>query len=222
MIHKIRGAIFDMDGTLIDSLMLWDIIWEAFGKTYLGKEGFRPSEQADKAIRTMTLRDGMEMIHETCGIGGSGEELLEAANTIIRNFYANEVQLKPGAKEFLDICREKGIKMCIASATGPKLLKTAIDHCEIGDYFSHVLSCAQIGKGKDQPDIYLAAMEKLGTTKEETCVFEDSAVAISTAHNMGLMTVAIYDQYNYGQEEMRQTADAYIAEGQTLMRLIDN
>ena len=209
-----------MDGTLIDSLMLWDIIWESFGRTYLGREGYRLPEQADKAIRTMTLRDGMEMIHETCGLGESGTELLEAANAIIRNFYANEVQLKPGVREFLNSCRERGIKMCIASATGPKLLKTAIDRCEIGDYFSHILSCAQLGKGKDQPDIYLAAMEQLGTTKEETCVFEDSAVAIATAHNMGLMTVAIYDQYNYGQDEMRRTADAYIAEGETLLKLV--
>ena len=97
-----------------------------------------------------------------------------------------------------------------------------MEHCGIGAYFTDILSCAKIGKGKDQPDIYLAAMECLGTTKEETCVFEDSAVAIATAHKLGLKTVAIYDRYNYGQEEMRATADAYIADGETLMRLVAN
>jgi len=219
MINQIKGAIFDMDGTLIDSLMLWDIIWEAFGKKY-GVDNFRPSDEADKAIRTMTLKDGMKMIYDQYGIGESGEELLEEANRIIREFYCEKVQLKAGVRDFLDNCRSRGIKMCIASATGPKLLQCAIDHCEIGSYFSGILSCAKIGKGKDQPDIYLAAMEQLGTTKEDTCVFEDSAVAIDTAHKMGLKTVAIYDKFNYGQEQMKQTADAYIAEGETLMRLV--
>ena len=220
MLNKIKGAIFDMDGTLIDSLMLWDIIWDSFGKKF-GKENFRPSDEADKAIRTMTLKDGMQMIHEVCGIGESGAELLEEANRIIRDFYANEVQLKPGVRDFLEHCHKRGIKMCIASATGPKLLQLAIDHCGIGQYFSNVFSCGQIGKGKDQPDIYLAAMEHLGTKKEQTCVFEDSAVAIATAHKLGTKTVAIYDQFNYGQEEMRATADVYVADGETLMKLIE-
>ncbi len=220
MLDKIKGAIFDMDGTLIDSLCLWDMMWEAFGERYLGRKGFRPSAEADKAVRTMTLKDAMAMVHETYGLAESGEALWRAANDIIRDFYETKVQLKPGAREFLDHCRQAGIKMCIASASGPKLLKVAIDHCEIGDYFSHVLSCAQVGKGKDEPDIYLAAMEKLGTALEETCVFEDSHVAIETAHKLGMKTVAIYDRYNYGQEIMRAVADEYIADGETLMRLV--
>lgn len=220
MINHIKGAIFDMDGTLIDSLCLWDIIWSAFAKEY-GRENFRPSDEADKAIRTMTLKDGMQMIYDLYQIGESGEALLKFTNEIIRKFYAEEVQLKEGVREFLDCCQSRGIKMCIASATGPKLLQIAIDHCDLGEYFTEILSCAKIGKGKDQPNIYLAALECLGTTKEETCVFEDSAVAIDTAHKLGLKTVAIYDKFNYGQEQMQKTADVYIADGETLMRLID-
>lgn len=219
-LDEVKGAIFDMDGTLIDSLCLWDRMWAAFGVRYQGRDDFHPDEDADKAVRTMTLKDAMEMIHETYGLAESGAALLEAANEIIRHFYANEVQLKPGVREFLEECRSRNIKMCIASATGPKLLQTAIDHCGIGQYFSKIFSCGEIGKGKDQPDIYLAAQAYLGTTKEETCVFEDSAVAIDTAHRIGLKTVAIYDRYNYGQEQMRATADVYLADGETLLQLV--
>lgn len=220
MLQTLKGAIFDMDGTLIDSLGLWEIMWEAIGKQCLGKEGFRPSEEDDKAIRTMALKEGMEMIHQNYRIGANGAELLELSNRIIRDFYANEVQLKPGVREFLEYCRSHGIKMCVATATGPKLVATAMEHCGIGHYFADVLSCAKIGKGKDEPDIFLAALEVLGTAKEETCVFEDSAVAIATAARAGFKTVAIYDKCNYGQEEMRKTADEYIDEGETLLRLI--
>lgn len=218
MLNTIKGAVFDLDGTLVDSLMLWDVLWDAFGKKY-GVENFRPSEEADKAIRTMTLKDGMQMMHDLYKIGESGKDLLEEANRIIRKFYSEEVELKPGVREFLEQCKSLGIKMCIASATGPKLLQMAIDHCEIGHYFSDVLSCATIGKGKDQPDIYLAAMQRFGTSLDDTCVFEDSAVAIDTAHKIGMKTVAIYDKFNYGQEQMKATADVYIADGETLMKL---
>ena len=220
MIGNIKGAIFDMDGTLIDSLMLWDVLWERLGIRYLQKEGFRPSEDVDKAIRTMLLKDGMNMVHDVYGFGKDGMELLTAANEIFRNFYANEVELKPGVLEFLEACRSKGIKMCVASATGPRLLSVAMEHCGIGHYFSRIFSCAEVGKGKDQPDIYQAALEYLGTSPKETCVFEDSAVAIDTAHDMGLLTVAIYDCYNYGQEHMKATADAYVAKSETLMKFV--
>ena len=100
------------------------------------------------------------------------------------------------------------------------MIKIAMEHCGIGKYFSEIFSCAVIGKGKDEPDIYLHAMEYLGTTREETCVFEDSAVAIETAVKIGMKTVAIYDKFNYGQDLMKKIANEYIADGETLMKLV--
>lgn len=217
--ENIKGAIFDMDGTLVDSLMLWDIIWEKFGVKFLNDKNFRPASVDDKAVRTLTLKDAMAHIHNVYNIGQSGEELLCEANEIMRNFYANDVKLKDGVSEFLEYYLEKGVKMCIASATDMGLLDVALEHCGLKKYFSGILSCAVIGKGKEEPDIYLAAMEHLGTSLEETCVFEDSCVAIGTAHKIGMKTVAIYDKFNYGQEEMKNTADVYIADGETLLKL---
>lgn len=222
MVNNFKGAIFDMDGTLVDSLMLWNIIWKKFGDVFLGGKNFLPSETDDKKIRTMTIKDSMYYIHSQYGIGRSGDELFCETNRIMTEFYSSQVKLKDGVAEFLEYCYNNGIKMCIASATDINLIKIAVDHCNIGKYFDNILSCAEIGKGKDQPDIYLKALECLGTKTDETYIFEDSHVAIETADKLGMKTVGIYDKYNYGQVEMKKIATVYIEKGETLKKLIDN
>ena len=221
MIKNIEGAIFDMDGTLIDSLMLWDIIWSKFGSQFCEDGIFAPTSADDKAVRTMTLKDAMDYIHTQYNIGKTGNELLEEANKIIMEFYSEQVELKDGVAEFLKYCYDKGIKMCIASATDINLIKIAAKHCGIEKYFVNILSCADIGKGKDKPDIYIKAMESLGTTAQDTWIFEDSHIAICTADKLGIKTVGIYDKYNYGQDEIKKIATVYISEDESLRKLID-
>ena len=222
MFKNIKGAIFDMDGTLIDSLMLWNIIWERFGEVFCESKKFVPSESDDKKVRTMTLKEAMYYLHSRYDIGNNGQDLLDEANRIIIDFYSKEVKLKDGVREFLEYCYNKKIKMCIASATDINLIKIAVEHCDIGKYFKNILSCAEIGKGKEHPDIYIKAQECLGTETEEICIFEDSHIAIDTADKLGMKTIGIYDKYNYGQEEIKKIASAYVAEGETLVKLIDD
>ncbi|MBQ3489461.1 MAG: HAD family phosphatase [Clostridia bacterium] len=219
---KIKSAIFDMDGTLVDSLMIWEVIWDSFGKQYRNGGDFTPDIQDDKKVRTLTLKDAMELIHQNYGLGNSGEELLALANSILLDFYANRVKLKKGVREFLEYCSANGTKMCIASATAPDLLQVSLKSCGIEKYFSKIFSCGDIGKGKEHPDVFLAAREFLGSPLDETWVFEDSLVAIETAAKIGMPTVGIYDSHNFGQDKIRKIASEYIAEGETLVKLITN
>ena len=218
---KIKGAIFDMDGTLINSLICWKDIWAAVADKYLdGEEGF-PGLEIDKKLRTMTLLEGMEMLHEVRGIGKDGRELWEFCNELIADFYRNKVEMKSGAMEFLKYLHEGGVKMCIASASALDMVEIAVERCELGKYIPKLISSCDYGCGKDKPDVYLGALEYLGTSVEETWVFEDSLVALKTAKGIGMPVVGIYDAYNFGHEEMKEISDYYIEDGEGLDKLID-
>lgn len=215
-----KAAIFDMDGTLVDSLMLWEVLWSSFGERYLHDKSFVPSTEDDKKVRTLTLKDAMNLIHTNYHLGESGDELLAMANHMMYEFYANRVELKNGVREFLEHCKRSGVKMCIASATAPDLLAVAMKHCDLEKYFLKVFSCGTIGKGKEEPDVFLQAAEFLGAEIGETWVFEDSLTAIETAVKAGFPTVGIYDQYNYGQDRIREIATEYIGPAETLLKLV--
>ena len=221
MLRNIEGAIFDMDGTLIDSLCVWQIIWDEFGNKFLNGAKFNIKDSDNKKVRTMTLKDAMEYLNSEYSIGRNGVELFNVAEIIIADFYASRVALKKGVHEFLEYCYQNKIKMCIASATDRKLIDLALEHCGIKKYFSHIVSCSEMGKGKDEPDVYLKAMALLGIPVESTCVFEDSHIAIQTASDIGMKTVGIYDENNYDYDKTERIATAYIGRGETLQKLIN-
>jgi HAD superfamily hydrolase (TIGR01509 family) len=217
---NIKAAIYDMDGTLVDSLMLWDRLWDHFGNLYLQGAAFRPETVDDKFVRTVPLKEAMERIHHRYGFGADGAELLREANDMMRRFYAEEVCLKDGVLQWLEYCKAKGVRMCIASATAPELVEVALEHCGIGGYFEKLFSCTVLGKGKEHPDVFLLARDYLGAGADDTWVFEDSLVALQTAVRAGFKTVGIYDQFNFGQDEIRTLVDEYIGPGESITRLI--
>ena len=219
---NIKGAIFDMDGTLVDSLMVWDVLWERLGKKYLGDEGFRPDPVTEKAVRTLTLLDAMTLVHKNCGVGESGEEVWRFTADMMVDFYENDVKTKAGVMEFVEHLHGKGVKMCIASATAPDLIKIAMKTTGLDKYIPKVISCNDVGKGKEHPDVFIAAHEYLGTPKESTWIFEDSVVALETASRAGYNTVGIYDKYNFGLDRIPSIVDIYIDKGESLARLIES
>lgn len=218
---KLTAAIFDMDGTLIDSLSFWKQYWKDFGKQYLSEEDFAPPVELDRTIRTMIFSDGVREIRHLLSLSVTEEEILSYSAEYLRHFYRNVVRVKDGVYAFLDHLRAQGIKCALATATDMEFVRIAIDACGLTEYFDVVLSCADIGVGKDRPDIYLLAAERLGgVPASETCVFEDSYVALETAKRAGFLTVGVYDKYNYCHDRLRAASDLYVDDGETMEGLI--
>ena len=216
----IKGAIFDMDGTLIDSLSFWDHLWHSIGEKYMNDPAFLVCEEVDKAVRTMIYTDAMAYVRKYYGIDESEGDFLRFAESTLSDFYRDVATVKDGAIALLGHLRGLGIKLCLASATAMKEIRFTLACHGLDAYFDTVLSCADIGVGKDRPDIYLIALDRMGLSANEVCVFEDSYVAIETAKAAGFQTVGIYDRYNFNQERLKQASDLYLEEGAELDTLI--
>ena len=217
---KMNAAIFDMDGTLVNSLMYWNTLWESVGRDWLSVEGFRPTEEIDKKVRTMIFTQAMAYVNEACGINADEDKFVKYATDNLESFYRNVVTVKEGAREFLEYLRGKGIKLCLASATDMKYVIIALDVLDLRKYFDAVMSCADIGVGKDKPDIYLLALKSLGTAAEETYIFEDSFVALETARAIGLNTVGVFDEYNFDHDRLARASMIYLGEETDMRELI--
>ena len=216
---KIRGAIFDMDGTLIDSLSFWEHLWSEIGAHYLADPTFRPRLEDDRRIRTMIYREGIAYIWQTYRIPTPLDEFLAFALRGLTEFYKTVARPKEGALALLGALRAKGIPMCLASATAKSEVVAALEYHGMLGYFDAVISCADIGVGKDKPDIYLEALRLLDLPPEETCLFEDSYVALETGKSIGLRTAGVFDRYNFGQDRLRAAAEIYLGEGESLFSL---
>ena len=215
-----KGAIFDMDGTLIDSLTFWGPMWKRIGREYMGVADFLPDEAVDKEIRTMVYTDAMAYIHRHYRLSVGLREFLTFATDALADFYREVATVKPGAVDLLAHLRAAGVRLTLASATDGALVRLALSHHGLLPYFEAILSCSDIGVGKDRPDIYHLAARGMGLAPAEIAVFEDSCVALETAKRAGFETVGIYDRHNADQKRVAAASDHYLGEGLSLSALI--
>ena len=216
---NIKGAIFDMDGTLIDSLSFWGCLWKRIGSKYFDNESFTPATEVDKAVRTMIYTDAMSYFREYYGITESKEDFLAFCEEWIPEFYKNVATKKSGAYELLEYLKNDGVKICLASASARYVIDLALEYHGLSEFFDYTLSCAELGSGKDKPDIYLEALRLLGTSAEDTAVFEDSPLALETAKSIGVQTVGIFDKHNFDVERLKAASDIFAEENQSLFTL---
>ena len=204
----LKGAIFDFDGTLVDSMFIWDTI----GEDYLRSLGKEPNEDLRTVFMPLTLEEAAEYYREHYGVTLSVKEIVGGVNAMVEEIYRTRVTLKHGVADYLRWLKENGTQMCIATVTDRYLVEETLERLGILHYFSEIFTCAEVGYGKDKPIIYRKALEHLGTPREETFVFEDSLFALKTAWADEFSTVGVYDWYEDKQEDIMTLADYYISD----------
>ena len=205
---RIRGAIFDVDGTLLDSMFIWDTI----GETYLRSIGYQPKENLNETFKNMSLHQAARYYQTEYGVTQSIDEIMDGVNAMLERYYRFEVPLKPGAAELLERLRQDGVRLCIATATDRHLVEAALDRCGVLSCFGEIFTCNEVGHGKDEPDIFEAALRFLGTRREETLVVDDALYAVRTAKEAGFPVAAVYDSHEKAQDQIRMLADVYLEE----------
>ena len=205
----IKGVIFDVDGVLLNSMP----IWENLGELYLRSLGVEAEKDLGEILFTMSLEEGADYLISQYGLNKTLEEIVEGLNREVRDFYAERVPLKEGVREFLYEFNEKKIPMVIATSGDRKNTEAALRRLKVLNYFQGIFTCSEIGSGKNQPDIYLAAALQMDADPAETWVFEDAYHAIRTAKSVGFKTAAVYDKANDRYlAQIWNTADIYLPE----------
>lgn len=204
---RLQGAIFDMDGTLLDSMHAW----RALGTDLLRKLGREPEPDLDRKLGPMSLKDGAAYCRERYGLSLSEEAFRDEMMAVMDEFYRNHVRPRPGVERVLSLLKMEGVKMYVATATDRPLAEVAMERTGLTKYFQGLITCREAGAGKrESPIVYEKALRRLQTTKEGTMVFEDALYAIRTAKAAGFRVVGICDPSEPDQAAVEAESDYYI------------
>lgn len=204
-----KGAIFDLDGTLLDSMIFWRSVVEIY---LVERKGQVVTQEDKQHIDQLTVTKASEFIKERYNLPESAEEIEKEILHVIESNYKFNIPLKPYVHLFLNKLKKKSVKMCIATATPKYLVEFALDRHNISDLFEFIITSEEVGDGKkDSAKIYEEALIKLGTRKDNTVVFEDAYHAILTAKKAGFNVVGVQDNtFKHVREEIKATCDMYI------------
>lgn len=203
----IKGAIFDLDGVVLDSMSAW----EKAGIMFLHNLGLEAEPELAKDMYCMSMTEGAKYLKERYCADMAEEAIIKGINDLIKDFYAHQVQLKQGVEQFLKGLQQAGIKIVAATSCDREVFTRALVRLKVIDYFDRIFTSTEIGVGKVKPDIYLAAAAHMGTVPEETWVFEDALYALRTAKSVGFNTVGVYDDYALDtMDEIKKICDIYL------------
>ncbi len=186
---KLRGIIFDVDGTLLDSMGMWSEL----DRVFLRENGIDPPHDISDIMKKMTVETSSAYFVERFKLDMTPEDVKKRVEELAAEAYRTHLPLKNGAKDFLAAAAERGIPMAVASANYPGLLDAAFRRLGIDGFFRTVLTPGEQLAGKHAPDIYLEAARQLGSEPAETAVIEDALHAAETAKGAGFYTVGFRD-----------------------------
>lgn len=213
-IHNKKAFLFDLDGTLVDSM--W--IWESIDVEYLDRFGLELPEDLHSCIEGMSFSETARYFKERFSIPDTLEKMKSDWNRMAWEKYTQEVPLKSGIREFLRYHRARGVKMAVATSNSRELAEAVIAVHGLTDTFDVIVTGCDVAHGKPSPDVYLEAAVRLGVDPLECLVFEDVVAGIQAGRNAGMEVAAVEDAYSlYQERQKKELADLYIADYQELL-----
>jgi HAD superfamily hydrolase (TIGR01509 family) len=199
-----KAVIFDLDGTLIDSMHVWDHIT----RDWLSAKGIDAPATLEQDIAPMTISQSAEYVIDKYGISSKPSQIKDEWQAMVVHQYAKNIPLKDGAAELVKAFAEKSIPLAIATSCFPAACEAILRKYLIRDYFSFIVYSDEVNCDKSFPDIYLTAARKLSAAPHSCLVFEDLPLALSGIRAAGMDLVAVYDDCFRDQwDKFKQQAD---------------
>lgn len=218
MLQEIKAVIFDVDGTLVDSM--W--IWRQVDIDFLEKRNLELPEHLQKDIEGMSYTATAEYFKERFELPDSIEEIKEEWRLMADDFYNNKIPLKSGIAELLDIFKQRGLKLGIATSNSRELVDAMLKNHQIAHYFDSIRTSCEVPRSKPFPDVYLKAAEDLDVEPKHCLVFEDTVAGATAAKAAGMRVIAIYDEASKESgAHLEQLSELYIKDFFEIVNLIN-
>lgn len=207
MLTEKLAVIFDLDGTLVDSMWMWSDI----DREFLGRYGIECPLDLQKAVEGMSFSETAQYFKKRFDLPLTIEEMKGIWTEMSLEKYRREVPLKTGVREFLDLLKKRDIVMGIATSNGREMVEAVLESLGIRSYFQVVMTACEVAAGKPAPDIYLKVAESLSVNPDKCLVFEDVPAGILAGKRAGMTTCAVEDAFSASMREEKQAlADYYI------------
>lgn len=191
----IKGYIIDMDGTIIDSMAIWDDI----GSRFLLQKNITPASNLKETLAPLSINQAINHLIKEYQLVESADQINQQINNLLDSIYANEVTLKTGAKDFINTCYQQNKKLCLLTANNYQTTIKTLDKFAITDKFHQIITCDSTSLDKQNGDIYKYAAKQLNLNINECIVIEDAYHAIKSAKNAGFKVWAVADSSNQQQ-----------------------
>lgn len=202
-----KAAIFDLDGTLLDSMDMW----RSMTSEFLINQNVAVPQNLDALINQMTYKQAAELISEKFLPRMTPDEIMTCWDKHVVDMYKNHIQLKPYVREYLLKLKADGVKMCIATLSERTNIENALNRLGVIDLFDFILTVTDVGKSKKHPDIFIECAKRCGADETNAVVFEDSLTPINTAKSAGFTVFGVYDKASdKDKDEIIALCDKYI------------